>query len=87
VSGKESAMFSPLHIFLYLLVAVYVIAGIVVLRLALRPSCRICLNRHDCPRRLRGAARFTLLPFCTRTGNASTSPKPAITNPQSADLA
>ena len=47
VSGKESAMFKPLHIFLYLLVAVYVIAGIVVLRLALRPSCRICLNRHD----------------------------------------
>jgi hypothetical protein len=80
-------MFNPLHIFLYLLGAVYVTAGIVVLRLAFRPSCRICLNRHDCPRRLRGAARFTLLPFCTRTGNTSTPPKPAVPNPQSADLA
>jgi len=87
VSGKEGAMFNPLHIFLYLVVAVYLIAGSVVLRLALRPSCRICLNRHECPRRLRGAARFTLLPYCTRTNDASTSPKAAITNPQSADLA
>jgi hypothetical protein len=66
-------MFNGLHIFLYLLGTAYTVAGIVVLGMALRPSCRICANRHDCPQRLRGPARFILRPFCTRTGTNGTT--------------
>ena len=80
-------MFNSFHIVLYLLGTLYAALGIFIVRQAFRPSCRVCLNRQDCPRRLRGAARFTLLPFCARTETSSPSQKPTIPNTQSVDLA
>jgi hypothetical protein len=80
-------MFNLLHIVLYVLGTLYTALGAFVLRQALRPSCRVCINRQECPRRLRGAARFTMLPFCARTADADASPKPTIPNQQSINLA
>ena len=36
---------------LYLLASVYAIGGVVVLRRALKPNCRLCLHRDVCPNR------------------------------------
>ena len=38
------------HLF-YVLAPIYLIIGVVVVRRAFRPSCRVCLYRHSCPNR------------------------------------
>jgi hypothetical protein len=36
---------------LYVLAPIYLIIGVVVVRRALKPNCRVCLHRHSCPNR------------------------------------
>jgi hypothetical protein len=58
-------MLSLSHWF-YLPVVFYAAIGAFALHQGLRPSCRNCLNRHSCPNRLHGSARFKQLPVCVR---------------------
>jgi len=58
-------MISLLHIG-YGLAAFYFVVGLFILRLAGKPSCRVCLLRGDCPNRLRGAAQIAGVPRCVR---------------------
>jgi hypothetical protein len=44
-------MLQPSHIIAYLLAAAFGSVGVVVVRRAFRPSCRICLHRESCPNR------------------------------------
>jgi hypothetical protein len=37
---------------------------------ASRPSCRVCVNRHVCPDRLRGRDEFTQLPTCLQAAHS-----------------
>jgi len=48
----------------YFLAAFYCLLGIFLIRLARKPSCRICLLRGHCPNRLRGFSQITGLPRC-----------------------
>lgn len=50
----------------YIPVVFYTCMGLFFLRQYLRPSCRVCENRHCCPNRLRGPERFIKLPVCVR---------------------
>lgn len=50
----------------YFLAGVYILLGIFLIRLAGKPSCRICLLRGHCPNRLRGASQIMGLPRCVR---------------------
>lgn len=52
----------------YAPMALYAGIGLFFLRQSLRPSCRVCQHRHECPNRLRGPARFLELPVCVRRG-------------------
>jgi hypothetical protein len=60
-------MLSP---WLYGIGAFYSALGLVILRLARKPSCRVCLLRSRCPNRLRGLAATAHLPQCMRTEQA-----------------
>lgn len=46
----------------YLLIAIYAVVGLVILRLARRPTCRVCVLRAECPNR-----PAVGLPVCVRT--------------------
>lgn len=50
----------------YFLAAFYSLLGIFVIRLARKPSCRICLLRGHCPNRLRRFSQIAGLPRCAR---------------------
>jgi len=50
----------------YVLVSFYSVLGIFLVRQARRPTCRICLHRHNCPNRLRGPSRYGEVPACSR---------------------
>jgi hypothetical protein len=65
-------MFSILHLG-YCLAAFYGVLGLFLLRLARKPSCRVCLLRGSCPNRLRGAAQISGLPQCARRGKTGNS--------------
>src|SRR5579885_2037795 len=77
----------------YLPAAFYAGLGILVLRQSLRPSCRLCLNRHSCPNRQYGGARFTQLPVCVRrsskplNGGGSEARKDAVSSGNTAGTA
>jgi hypothetical protein len=44
-------MLQPSHIITYLFAAAFGAVGVVILRRAFRPSCRVCLHRKSCPNR------------------------------------
>jgi hypothetical protein len=44
-------MFQASHLVFLLLAAVYSIIGVVVVRGAFKPNCRVCLYRQSCPNR------------------------------------
>jgi len=50
----------------YGLAAFYGALGLFILRLARKPSCRICLYRDYCPNRLRGPSQFAEIPKCVQ---------------------
>lgn len=56
-------MFS-LHHLMYGLAAFYGVLGVVVFRLARKPSCRNCLSRDDCPNRIGGLLALNRVPTC-----------------------
>ena len=58
-------MFALSHV-LYALVFFYGGISVLILRQALRPSCRVCLHRHRCPNRLRGNSQFVEIPVCCK---------------------
>jgi hypothetical protein len=49
-SAKDGTMLQASYL-VYVLAAVYGIVGVVVVRRALKPNCRICLHRDSCPNR------------------------------------
>lgn len=51
---------------IYGLAGCYGVIGVIVFRLARKPSCRTCLNRGDCPNRVTGLASATAVPKCVR---------------------
>ena len=51
-----------LHSGMYVLGAFYLLLGAVIVWVALRPSCRICVYRRDCPNRVH---RY-VVPECAR---------------------
>ncbi len=57
----------------YFLAGVYILLGIFLIRLAGKPSCRICLLRGHCPNRLRGFSQIMGLPRCARRAKSSDS--------------
>ncbi len=57
----------------YFLAAVYTLLGIFLIRLARKPSCRICLLRGRCPNRLQGFSQIMGLPRCVRRAKSSDS--------------
>jgi hypothetical protein len=65
-------MFSILHLG-YCLAAFYGVLAIFILRLARKPSCRVCLLRGSCPNRLRGAAQIAGVPGCVRQAKTGSS--------------
>jgi len=56
-------MFSLPH-WMYGLAGFYGVIGVIVFRLACKPSCRTCLNRIDCPNRVGGLAGAMAVPKC-----------------------
>jgi hypothetical protein len=54
----------------YGLAVFYGVLGVVIFRLARKPSCRICGHRGYCPNRLRGPAQITGTPLCARRGES-----------------
>lgn len=52
----------------YFLAAFYSLLGLFILRLAFKPSCRICLLRDHCPNRRRGASQIAGVPRCAGQG-------------------
>jgi hypothetical protein len=44
-------MLQASHIIVYGLAAIYCVTGVLVLRRAFKPSCRVCLHRQSCPNR------------------------------------
>ena len=56
-------MFALAH-WIFGLAAVYGVIGVVVFRLARKPSCRTCLNRSNCPNRLDGLSKINHVPKC-----------------------
>ena len=60
---KEGSMFSVPHL-IYGLAGFYGLVGVVVFRLARKPSCRNCLNRSHCPNRPGGLSEVTQVPKC-----------------------
>jgi hypothetical protein len=45
----------------YLLIAIYAVVGLVIFRLSRRPTCRVCVLRAECPNR-----PAVGLPVCVR---------------------
>lgn len=58
----------------YFLAAFYSLLGIFLIRLARKPSCRICLLRGHCPNRLRGFSQIAGLPRCVRKKSSDSVP-------------
>lgn len=56
-------MFSLPH-WMYALAVFYGAIGVVIFRLARRPTCRLCLYRSDCPNRVDGLAHLVHEPKC-----------------------
>jgi hypothetical protein len=56
-------MFS-LHNWIYAFAAFYGVLGVVCFRMARRPTCRLCMNRSDCPNRIEGMHQFMREPKC-----------------------
>ena len=65
---------SALPLLLCLLVASYAVLGLIVLRQASKPTCRVCLFRHMCPNRLHGRSQLTELPVCLRSDCPESAP-------------
>ena len=53
-----------LPLLLSLLAAFYTGFGMFLVRLAAKPSCRVCRLRHRCPSRLNGRSQLVKIPFC-----------------------
>jgi hypothetical protein len=63
VTPKDGIMIT-LPLWIFVPAGLYACLGILILRRALRPSCRECVHRDRCPNRPRG--RFQQTPFCLR---------------------
>lgn len=55
---------------MYGLAGFYGVIGVIIFRLARQPSCRTCLNRSDCPNRVRGLAGATAIPKCVASNKS-----------------
>lgn len=56
-------MFS-LHHWIYAVIVLYGVLGIVFYRLSRRPTCRLCFYRSFCPNRIGGLPQFLREPKC-----------------------
>jgi hypothetical protein len=64
---------SALPHWIYALAAFYLVLGVIIFRMARRPSCRVCALRYRCPNRLAGIGEK---PHCVGI-SPEKSPSPA----------
>ncbi len=63
IAAKEADMLSPI---ILALGAFYTVFGVVIVRRAYKPTCRVCLFRQFCPNRQSGHLQFAGKPCWSR---------------------
>ena len=72
-------MFSLLYWICGIAIAIlYGVLGILFYRLARRPTCRLCLNRSTCPRRIGGLPQILREPDCMASGEGRSAKRSSL---------